>query len=182
MNAIPYLLSFLVGVILTYTPPPKNYRVVEVPILRYDTVQIRDTFSNTDYFSNAESYLTFCKYVKSQQSKRGDDQSAVIQVLYNRLRQYNCDWDTYYSTKKINRSESITKIRSGKWKIPFSLSNVKDLQLLIDVINYQYTNPLEVPSNVLYFHSHPEPWGRNHKGIWNPNKLYIKYTHKFYYR
>ena len=184
MKWIIPLIAFLLGTIVSTQPTRVDTQVKivvkEVPLITYDTVKI--ACKDYTYFSDHNSVVTFCKYIKSQQSKSGIDQQAVIRTMYNRLEEYNCDWDTYYNTPSINHSHSIKLIRSNKWVIPFNPRKEEDLKLLIDVITMQYINKPKLPTNVLYFHSHPDHYFRNHKGIWNPNKLYIKYTHKFYYR
>ena len=153
-----------------------------------DTIKVVDTlkaansltkpnsYTFSRYFSDSSDLVQFCKYIKTQSYNLGDDTRAVIRVMFNRLEYYECDWETYYRSPLINNSQTIATMRSKKRVVPFTLTNKYDSELY-EMVKAAFNNPIKVPTNVLYFESHPTC---PNKGCFKKAKMWRKIVHKFY--
>lgn len=156
---------------------PEGIMSQEIHHYHTDTIYLFDSLP----FRNIEDYISFIKYIKTQNGVLDEDNEIVMKVMLNRCEWHRVTWERYYSTPKINNSESIRKLRDGTWIKTFDWDKISDLKLLQRALEVKAGKGTPVPSNVLYFHSHPEPWGKGvKKGIWNENNLWRKYRHKFF--
>jgi hypothetical protein len=153
-------------------------KVVRDTIKSVDTLKATSDISYTfsRYFEDSSDLINFCKYIKTQSYNLDDDTRAVIRVMFNRLEHYECDWQTYYRSPLINNSKTIASMRSKARVVPFSLSNKYDSELY-EMVKAAFNNPIRVPTNVLYFESHPTC---PNKGCFKKAKMWRKIVHKFY--
>ena len=133
-------------------------------------------------FNSIEDYILFIKYVKTQNHTLDEDNEVIMSTLLNRCERYKVNWKEYFYTPSVNNSKSIRMMRDGTLVSTFDWNKISDLRMLIRAMNVKIGKvDIPVPNNLLYFHSHPEPWGKGVKtGIWNENNLWVKYRHKFF--
>lgn len=135
---------------------------------------------NNKYFRHFKDLLCFVEYVKTQSNRLDEDNLVVIKVMFNRMDKEQCDWNTYYTTPSINHSNSIKLMRAGKLKKRPKLDEEHDATILDRSIKTSVGyNPLNVPSDILYFESLSKC---PNKGIFKRDKIWKKYRHRFYYK
>jgi len=98
--------------------------------------------------------------------------------MLNRCREYGVDFDTYYAQNEVNCSQTIKSMKTGKVKVSFDINNPHDSTLLARSLQaYTGSNPLNAPSNLMYFESCASS---PNKGCFSMKNLYLKKRHRFY--
>ena len=158
-----------------------------------------NNFNDYNFFNDSSDLILFCKYIKSQSRINLNDESSlldnllVIQVMFNRLVEYETSWRRYYDNQSINNSKSIKLMKLKKLVINFDL-RLKEDRLLYNRVkqisvgdysvikeDYPYDNVI-LPANVLYFESFkcsPNRGVHKKKNMFN-GYFTINTKHKFY--
>ncbi len=197
------LVLVLFNIIISITNR-KEYKIIERIVRKTDTIFIRDTIetikytpqpeiqvsklNRSDYFESEDDIILFCKYIKTQSNdplttKGLTDQLFVIQVMFNRMKQNECNWKEYYRNNQINCSNTIKKMKSGFKKVSFDLSNRKD-SILFENVNLILDGKLEkqyhLTEDIQYFHSNKTIC--SNKTPWKKEKYLFTVKHHFFKR
>jgi hypothetical protein len=184
------LLSFSAGKYI-YQPQINFVNDCPVMVFKPDTIVIpKDTMyvAASDLFKSRQDLELFIKYVKTQSGNLDDDNWAVMKVMKNRMLQEGVTFSEYFYNRRINNSQTISRVLSGQ-RVPgftFSWDNPMDVELVQRALDVFFGSiPAHIDEAITHdvqaFESHPISWNLNNpRGIFDRKNIAWTGRHEFY--